>query len=109
MPGMANIFSEIPADLPEELFETLAQSGQVHIERIVSRGQVTAAGEWYDQALNEFVLLLQGGARLEFLNGETFGLGPGDWCVIPAHRKHRVAWTDEERDTVWLAVHYPGD
>lgn len=109
MPGMANIFSEIPADLPEELFETLAQGGQVHIERIVSRGQVTAAGEWYDQALNEFVLLLQGGARLEFLNGETFGLGPGDWCVIPAHRKHRVAWTDEERDTVWLAVHYPGD
>ena len=28
-------------------------------------------------------------------------------CLIPAHRRHRVEWTDPEAPTVWLALHYP--
>ena len=28
-------------------------------------------------------------------------------CVnIPAHRRHRVEWTDPHEPTIWLAVHY---
>ena len=30
----------------------------------------------------------------------------GDYINIPAHRKHRVEWTDPEEDTIWLAIHY---
>lgn len=32
---------------------------------------------------------------------------PGDWAVLPAHCRHRVAWTAPDRETVWLAVHLP--
>lgn len=103
---MGNLFSEIPGDLPEELFETLVDRDAVRVERIVSRGHVTPAGQWYDQDRHEWLLLLRGAARLAFAGGREVALAPGDWLVIPAHRKHRVAWTDPERDTVWLAVHY---
>jgi cupin 2 domain-containing protein len=103
---MQNLLQNIQADLPEEYFETLAQSDSVHIERIVSTGHATPAGEWYDQERNEWVLLLQGAARLEFEDGREAALAPGDWLDIPAHQKHRVAWTDPGQDTIWVAVHY---
>jgi cupin 2 domain-containing protein len=103
---MKNILNNIPDDLPEELFETLVKRNPVHIERIISRGHTTTEGEWYDQDKNEFVLLLTGAAKLEFADGRVVSMGPGDWLEILAHRKHRVAWTDETAETVWLAVHY---
>jgi cupin 2 domain-containing protein len=31
---------------------------------------------------------------------------PGDHIIISKHVKHRVEWTDPDRDTVWLAVFY---
>jgi cupin 2 domain-containing protein len=34
-------------------------------------------------------------------------MGPGDWLEIPARCRHRVAWTDPNQETVWLAVHCP--
>lgn len=105
---MSNLFNGIPVDLPQEFFETLVQSEHVHIERIVSRGHTTKGGEWFDQDQGEFVLLLRGGARLEYLEGPAVTLHPGDWLVIPANCKHRVSWTDNEQDSIWLAVHYPG-
>ena len=103
---MDNLFENIPAELPGELFQTLAQSDALRIERIVSRGHTTPAGQWYDQPQNEFVILLQGAARLAFEDGREIAMGPGDWLAIPAHVKHRVAWTDPEQHSVWLAVHY---
>jgi len=103
---MSNLFANIPRDLPEELCETLARSDAVHIERIVSRGHASREDFWYDQEQDEWVLLVQGAARLAFADGDDVRLGPGDWLLIPAHRKHRVAWTDPEAETVWLAVHY---
>lgn len=103
---MSNLFAHIPDDLPAELLETLLECDALSIERIVSRGHVTPAGQWYDQHRHEWLLLLRGAARLAFADGREVALAPGDWLVIPAHRKHRVAWTDPERDTVWLAVHY---
>lgn len=103
---MSNLFAHIPDDLPAELFETLVEHDALSIERIVSRGHATPTGQWHDQDRHEWVLLLAGAARLAFDNGREVALAPGDWLEIPAHRKHRVAWTDPQQDTVWLAVHY---
>lgn len=103
---MNNLFLDIPSDLPAELFDILVESDAVRIERIVSRGHATPAGQWYDQHRHEWVLLLQGAARLAFADGREVAMAPGDWLQIPARQRHRVAWTDPGQDTVWLAVHY---
>jgi len=105
--AVANLLRELPAELPEELTETLCQKEHVHIERIVSRGHASPPEFWYDQQKHEFVLLVSGRARLAFADGSPpVELAPADWLIIPAHKKHRVEWTDPEQDTVWLAVHY---
>ena len=66
IPKSHNLFNDIPATLEEELFQTLAESGAVRIERIVSDGQATAPGEWYNQRWDEWVLLVSGEAALRF-------------------------------------------
>jgi cupin 2 domain-containing protein len=101
-----NLRDDIPQALPEELVTTLVQAQNVRIERIVSRGQASAPGFWYDQAEDEFVLLVDGEARLLLEGQREIGLRRGDWLVIPAHVRHRVTWTAPERDTVWLCVFY---
>lgn len=103
---MKNLFTDIPGELPNELIETLADTGSVRIERIVSKGHTTPEDEWYDQDSDEFVVLLKGAAELEFADGRVVKLGPGDWLQIPTHQKHRVCWTDGAVESVWLAVHY---
>jgi cupin 2 domain-containing protein len=100
-----NIFKNIPEQLPEELFETLLKGDQLHIERIVSKGHVTEEGYWYDQDGDEWVLLLQGQAVISYENLPSVSLAAGDYMLIPAHTRHRVAWTANDVDTVWLAVH----
>lgn len=101
-----NIFANIPQDLPDEVMETLVNSGNVRIERIVSSGQSTPEGEWYDQQQDEWVLLLTGSAGLIFENeAGVLTLTAGDYVMIPARCRHRVAWTDSREQTVWLAVH----
>ncbi|MFO7765626.1 MAG: cupin domain-containing protein [Pelovirga sp.] len=103
----ANIFSSIPDHLPDELVDVLTDKGQVRIERIVSRGHASPPEFWYDQQDDEFVLLLQGQAELELLGPqERLSLQAGDYLLIPAHRKHRVAWTSDAMDCIWLAVFY---
>ena len=105
-----NLFNNIPATLQEELFQTLAESGAVRIERIVSEGHTTAPREWYDQEWEEWVLLVSGGATLRFeSNDAPLDLKPGDHVMIPARCRHRVERTDPEQKTVWLAVHFCGN
>lgn len=78
----------------------------MRIERIVSRGQSSPPGFWYDQDEGELVLVLTGRARL-LLEGEPEReLGAGDWVDIPPHLRHRVTFTDPTHDTIWLAVFY---
>lgn len=103
---MGNIYADIPADLPQEFLETLAKGSDLRIERIVSRGHATPGDDWYEQDREEFVLLLRGSAVLEFEDGREAPLEPGDWLVIPAHSRHRVAKTDPQDDSIWLCVHY---
>ncbi len=104
---MKNIFSNIPTHLPDELFETLLDSPHFRIERIVAHGHASPEGFWYDQARHEWVVVLQGAAKLR-IEGEDqpIGLYPGDFIDIPAHKRHRVEWTSPDQPTVWLAVHY---
>ncbi len=102
-----NLFTDIPAHLPEELFTTLLQGSGIRIERIVSHGHHSPDGFWYDQPYGEWVIVLEGAARIDFAD-KTVELGPGDYLDIPAHTKHRVAWTTPDEPTIWLAVHYSG-
>lgn len=101
--GSGNLFAAIPRDAADEEFRTLLARPGVRIERIVSTGQTSA--DWYDQAGDEWILLVEGGARLLFEDGDELVLGPGDHLLIPARRRHRVTWTDPARPTIWLAIH----
>jgi cupin 2 domain-containing protein len=102
-----NLFASLPAGLAAEQTTELLATEHLRIERIVSTGQASPPGFWYDQDWAEWVLVLAGSAGL-LLEGEAEPrvLRPGDYLLIPAHRRHRVAWTDAEHPTVWLAVHY---
>ncbi len=102
----ANLFEGIPESAPQELFAELLKGEGVRIERIVSFGQSSPPGFWYDQPQSEWVLLLQGGATLGFDDGSSVDLQAGDCVTIPAGRRHRVEKTDPHRRTVWLAVFY---
>ncbi len=102
-----NLFSNIPESFPEEIFETLLENNRFKLERIISSGQSTPDGKWVDQEKDEWVVLLKGKAGLRFENeSEVIELTPGDHLMIPAHKKHRVEWTDRTQKTVWLALHY---
>ena len=102
-----SLFAEIPDFLPEELIQVLLKTESFRLERIVSLGQATPPGEWYDQETHEWVLLLKGSAGLRFEGEpETHILRPGDALPIPAHRRHRVEWTAPGEKTIWLALHY---
>lgn len=102
-----SLLENIPETLPEELFETIASSPNVKIERIVSKGHSSPEDFWYDQHQNEFVLVVKGsaGLRVEGRDDEIV-LKPGDYFNIQAHVRHRVEWTEADNETVWLAIHY---
>jgi cupin 2 domain-containing protein len=102
-----NLFAALPDAGAAEAVDTVFERPGVRVERIVSAGQASPPGFWYDQDRAEWVLVLAGSAGL-LLEGEAEPrvLGPGDYLLIPAHRRHRVEWTDAERPTVWLAVHF---
>jgi cupin 2 domain-containing protein len=102
----SNIFESIPKSLKEEFFEELISKDGMKIERIVSYGHTTTEFEWYDQESDEWVILLKGEAVLSFPDEEDIRLKAGDYINIPAHKKHKVAWTKPKEETVWLAVHY---
>lgn len=102
-----NLFSALPTSVDQEHFEALLTYPGLRIERIVSTGQASSPGFWYDQPQDEWVVLLSGAAGLRFADEESVRvLKPGDWLHIPAHARHRVEWTDTAQSSVWLAVHF---
>lgn len=100
-----NFFADIPEFLSEELVQTITSSESIRIERIVSKGQSSPEDFWYDQQENEWIIILEGSAILEFEDKEV-KLKKGDYLLISAHQKHRVKWTDQNEQTIWLAVFY---
>lgn len=93
--------------LADEVADILVERAPVRIERIVSTGQATPDGEWYDQDTTEWVLVVTGVARLRIAGEDSDReLGEGDWLLLPAHCRHRVSWTRAEPPTVWLAVYF---
>jgi cupin 2 domain-containing protein len=101
-----SLMSGLPSrPLAEESVDTLCERADLRIERIVSTGQVTPDGHWYDQDHDEWVLVLKGSARLR-IEGEAEDreLEEGDYIFLPAHCRHRVAWTRSRPPTVWLAI-----
>jgi len=105
-PVNANIFKNIPEQLPEELIECIFRRDNIRIERIISKGHITPAGQWYDQDGDEWVMLIQGEAVILYeKNRQSFHLNAGDYLLIPAHTRHRVEWTPPDLLTIWLAVH----
>lgn len=104
---MSNLFDGLPRALPAERVDVLVETPAFRLERIVSTGHATPAGEWLAQERDEWVLVLRGSAGLRFEDErEARRLGPGDHVVIQAGRRHRVEWTDPAEPTVWLALHY---
>ena len=107
MSAIGNLLHDLPDVRAGEVSDAIVAASTVQIERIVSLGQASPPGFWYDQKQAEWVLLLQGAARLRFADeAEDRTLGPGDHLHIAAHRHHRVEWTDPVTRTVWLAVFY---
>lgn len=92
---------------PEEEFVLLAERAGCRIERIVSHGQASPPGFWYDQPQAEWVALLAGTAELEFADGRRRSLVPGAWLLLAPHERHRVASTSIAPPAIWLAVHLP--
>jgi cupin 2 domain-containing protein len=99
-----NLFQTEPKVGVEERVEELCSGANVRVETIISLGQCSPEGFWYDQEEDEFVALLSGAALLEWQSGERTQLEPGDWIDIPAGVRHRVAWTHPSEPTAWLAV-----
>lgn len=102
-----NLLRDLPDPHAGEVADTLLAAPGVRIERIVSLGQRSAPGFWYDQPQAEWLVLIAGAARLRFADEpQERALGPGDHLHIVPHRRHRIEWTDPATPTVWLAVFY---
>lgn len=103
-----NVHAGLPSrQVSGELVDLLAEGQHVRVERIVSTGQTTPEGQWYDEVTDEWVLLVLGEARLRIEDESADrALGSGDWLFIPAHCRHRVVWTSVDPPAVWLAVHF---
>ena len=103
---MANIFSNIPSELPNEIFEDIIITEKLRVERIVSKGHSSPESGWYDQSENEWIIVLSGYGVIEYENGNKVVLKEGDYLNIKAHEKHRVIETSPDAATVWLAIFY---
>ena len=100
-----NLFKGIPKSAPNEIFTELLKVNGVRVERIVSFGQSSPNGFWYDQLENEWVILLEGSAQIK-LHDQLVDLAAGDYLNIPSGTRHRIEKTAVDRRTVWLAIFY---
>ena len=99
-----NFFQPTATPTQGEAIESLLQTNGLRLERIVSRGEASPAGFWYDQPDPEWVVLLRGEAMLLVEGEGEMLLRAGDYLLIPAHCRHRVEQTSQ--DALWLALHF---
>ena len=104
-PPLLNLFDDLPEPSDGEEITVLLERPGLRLERIVSHGHASPDGFWYDQTEGEWVMVVRGHARLRIESeAEDRALGPGDHLYLAPHVRHRVAWTDPEEPTVWLAL-----
>lgn len=101
-----NLYKKLPQSLEKEVFESIIKKGDFVIERIISKGHTAPEKGWFEQACDEWVVVLKGDARLQLFSGEIIRLSVGDYYHIPARVKHKVVYTSAIEPTIWLAVHY---
>jgi cupin 2 domain-containing protein len=101
-----NIFKTNPEKPNEEIFEIILNNKNLKLERIITNGQTTPPGEWYNQENDEWVVLIQGSALILFENEKFIILNKGDHILIPKNCKHRVQWVDSNQECIWLALHF---
>ncbi|CAD6534067.1 cupin domain-containing protein [Paraburkholderia sabiae] len=102
-----NLFSGEAKREGEERVDMLVAGQRLNVERIVSMGHTSPPGFWYDDSRAEWVVLLSGAAVLEFEDDALLhDMRPGDYVLIEPHCRHRVAWTHETEQTVWLAIYH---
>lgn len=99
---MTNFFEIDTLGETEEAFMTFLETNNVKIERIVSRGQTSEKGFYYNQEEGEWIIVLEGEAELGYPDGSTTLLKKGDTLYLPPHKRHRVNKTTNP--TLWLAV-----
>jgi cupin 2 domain-containing protein len=102
---MTNIFNIDKSLLQgDEVFEEIIRDKNVRIQRVISYGHVSPDGFWYDQPENEWVILLQGKAKITFQDNKETNLQKGDSIFLPAHQRHRVSYTSKKPACIWLTV-----
>lgn len=99
----ANLYDRSSVSPDEEVNETLYADDKVRIERIISTGQASPEGFWYDQKENEWVCVLEGQGVIQWGDDSKKVLEKGDWVLIPAHVRHRVLSTSTNPPCIWLA------
>jgi cupin 2 domain-containing protein len=105
-PMITNLLSNLPnLNTKDEEFKTLFESKNIKIERIVSTGQSSPEEFWYEQAQDEWVMILEGEAVLSFEDDDMM-MSKGDFVHIPAYKKHRVKSTKKDSHTIWLAIFF---
>lgn len=105
-----NLFENVLLNSENEIFEEILRTKTLKLERIISTGQSTPAGEWFDQDNDEWVVLLNGCAEILFEgDNETIKMEEGSYIFIPAHRRHRVESTSLYEPTIWLALHFKAE
>jgi cupin 2 domain-containing protein len=102
-PTVKNIFADHGEPGDREYFSTLFENSAGKVDRIVSYSYRSPPDFWYDQAEDEWVMIVRGSAALEFFGSEIVEMTEGDYLIIPRHTRHRVARTSE--NTLWLAIH----
>ena len=103
---IGNLFESIPESIQDEVVTEFARTKHVKIARIVSPCLMPPTSDWYDQSENEWVIVLEGEAKIVFDNNEEIHLKAGGYVDIPAHKRHKVTWTSPHTQTIWLAIHY---
>jgi len=101
-----NFFADFPEFSNKEIIEKILSTENLIIERIISYGFNSPEDFWYNQNNDEWVILLEGLAEIEFKDGKTVELSKGDYIYIPAYTEHRVKKCSKNPNSIWLAIHF---
>ena len=105
-----NIFDLKELSENEEVITILSENKNIKIEKIISTGQTT---DWQLSEKNEFVILIQGKAEIEFFenkkinkNNKKIKLSKGDTILINQMEKHRVSYTSKDPCCIWICIFF---